>query len=93
MAIDTKLRGCDLARRQVVDVMASGQTQDRASVLQRKTQKPVRIWISEATRASVAKWMEDPLEGRIVAASPKQPFVQCAAFARPKRRCEDKTVF
>lgn len=61
MAIDSKLRGCDLCRMQVVDVMASGQIKERASVLQNKTQKPVRFEISEGTQASVAKWMEDPL--------------------------------
>ena len=61
MAIDSKLRGCDLVRMQVVDVMASGQIKERASVLQSKTQKPLRFEISEGTRASVTKWMEDPL--------------------------------
>jgi hypothetical protein len=61
MAIDSKLRGCDLVRMKVVEVMASGQIRERASVLQSKTQKPVRFEISEGTRASVAKWMEDPL--------------------------------
>ena len=44
-----------------MDVMASGQIKARASVLQSKTQKPVRFEISEGTRASVAKWMENPL--------------------------------
>jgi integrase len=32
-----------------------------ASVLQSKNQKPVRLEISEGTRSSLAKWMEDPL--------------------------------
>lgn len=45
----------------VVDVMASGQIKERASVLQSKTQEPVRFEISQGTRASVAKWMEDEL--------------------------------
>ncbi len=61
MAIDSKLRGCDLVRMKVVDVMASGRIKERASVLQSKTQKPVRFEISEGTRVSVAKWMDDPL--------------------------------
>lgn len=60
MAIDSKLRGCDLVRMKVVDVMASSQIKERASVLQSKTQKPVRFEISEGTRVSTAKWMEDP---------------------------------
>ena len=41
--------------------MATGQIKERASVLQSKSQKPVRFEISEGTRASVVKWMEDPL--------------------------------
>lgn len=61
LAIDCKLRGCDLVRMKVADVMTAGQIKDRASVLQSKTQKPVRFEISEGTRASVAKWMGDPL--------------------------------
>ncbi len=61
MAIDSKLRGCDLVKMKVVDVMASGRIKERASVLQSKTQKPVRFEISEDTRASVEKWMEDEL--------------------------------
>jgi lambda repressor-like predicted transcriptional regulator len=61
MAIDSKLWGCDLARMKVGDLMASRQIKERASVLQSKTQKPVRFEISEGTRASVSKWMDDPL--------------------------------
>lgn len=61
MAIDSKLRGCDLVRMKVVDVMASAQIKKWASVLQGKTQKPVRFEISEGTRVSVSKWMDDPL--------------------------------
>lgn len=61
MAIDSKLRGCDLVKMKLTDVMASDQIKERASVLQSKTHKPVRFEISEGTRTSVAKWMEDPL--------------------------------
>ena len=61
LAIDSKLRGCDLVRMKVVDVMASGQITERASVLQSKTQKLVRFEISEGTRASLVKWMKEPL--------------------------------
>ncbi|WP_069299082.1 tyrosine-type recombinase/integrase [Neptunicoccus sediminis] len=60
-AIDSKLHGCDLVKMKVVDVMASGQIMERASVLQSKTQKSVRFEISEGTRASLARWMKEPL--------------------------------
>jgi hypothetical protein len=55
LAIDSKLRGCDLLKMKVVDVMSSGQIKERASVLQSKAQKPVRFKISEGTRASLAR--------------------------------------
>lgn len=45
----------------VVDVMASGQIKECASVLQSKPQKPVRFEFSEGTRASLARWMREPL--------------------------------
>ena len=61
LAIDSKLRGCDLVKMKVVDVMVSGQIKERASVLQSKTQKPVRFEISEGTRASLVRWMREPL--------------------------------
>lgn len=61
MAIDSKLRGCDLVQLKVVDVFAAGQVKERASVLQSKTRKPVRFEIMEGTRTSVERWMSDPL--------------------------------
>lgn len=60
MAIDSKLRGCDLVLLKVANIYASGQVKERASVLQSKTQKPVRFEISEGTRASVERWMQGP---------------------------------
>lgn len=61
MAIDCKLRGCDLVRMKVIDVMASGQIKERASVLQSKTQKPVKFEITEGTRVSVEQWVKNPI--------------------------------
>ncbi len=43
MAIDSKLRGCDVVKMKVVDVMASGQVKRRVSVLQSETQKPCML--------------------------------------------------
>lgn len=61
MAVDSKLRGCDLVRMKVADVFASGQMKERASVMQSKTQKPVRFEITEGTRKSVSTWLKDPM--------------------------------
>ena len=61
MAVDSKLRGCDLVRMKVADVYLAGNMKERASILQSKTQKPVRFEITEGTRKSVAKWLDDSL--------------------------------
>lgn len=61
MATDSKLRGCNLVKIKVTDVMSSGQIKERASVLRSKTQKPVRFEISKGTRASIEKWVVDEL--------------------------------
>ena len=60
MAIDCKLRGCDLVCLKVNDVYAAGRVKERASVTQRKTRKPDRFEITEATRLSVERWIKDP---------------------------------
>jgi hypothetical protein len=60
MAIDCKLRGCDLVCLKVNDVFAPGRVKERASVAQRKRHKPVRFKITETTRLSVECWIKDP---------------------------------
>jgi hypothetical protein len=54
LAIDSKLRGCDLVRLQVDDVCAGGRVRDRGTVIQKKTGRPVQFalvppWSSDAT--------------------------------------------
>ena len=61
MAIDSALRGCDLLRMTVDDMMASGQIKERAHVLQSNPKKPVRFEIPPKRPVWVAKWMDDPL--------------------------------
>ncbi len=60
LAIDSKLRGCDLVKLKVVDVFSGGQVKERASITQCKTRHPVRFEITEETRKSIAAWLEDP---------------------------------
>ncbi|SDI89112.1 tyrosine-type recombinase/integrase [Alloyangia pacifica] len=61
LAIDSKLRGCDLVRLKVADVYAAGQVKQRASIIQSKTRKPVRFEIAEGTRNSLGSWLDDPM--------------------------------
>ncbi|MDO6758445.1 tyrosine-type recombinase/integrase [Phaeobacter inhibens] len=58
IAIDSKLRGCDLVRLRVADVYSAGQVKERASILQSKTNQPVRFEITEGTRASLKAWLD-----------------------------------
>jgi integrase len=57
LAIDSKLRGCDLVRLQVDDVCAGGRVRDRGTVIQKKTGRPVQFEITEQTRASIRDWL------------------------------------
>jgi integrase len=53
LAIDSKLRGCDVVSLTVEDVAPNGVAIDRATVRQRKTGHPVRFELSEQTRDAV----------------------------------------
>ncbi len=53
IAIDSKLRGCDVVSLRVEDVAPHGYTVDRAMVRQRKTGRPVKFEITEQTRQAV----------------------------------------
>ena len=58
LAIDSKLRGCDLVNLHVRDVTHGNQILPRAMVIQRKTQRPVQFELTEPTRAAVSAWIE-----------------------------------
>jgi integrase len=53
MAIDSKLRGCDLVKLKVNDVMRNGKIMPRAVVIQQKTHQPVHFEITEQSRESL----------------------------------------
>jgi integrase len=53
LAIDSKLRGCDVVALKVEDVAPSGYAVDRATVRQKKTRQPVRFELTEQTRQAV----------------------------------------
>ena len=57
LAIDSKLRGCDLVSLRVRDISTGGVIARRAVVLQRKTGRPVQFEISDLTRAALADWI------------------------------------
>ena len=57
LAIDSKLRGCDLVRLKIDDLCVGGRLRERATIIQRKTDRPVQFELTEQTRASVEDWL------------------------------------
>jgi integrase len=57
LAVDSKLRGCDLVGLRIADVAPNGYAVDRASVKQRKTGRPVRFEITEQTRQAIDDYL------------------------------------
>jgi integrase len=62
LAIDSKLRGCDVVAIRVDDVAPNGYAVDRATVRQRKTGRPVRFELTDQTRQSIDDYLR--LTGR-----------------------------
>ena len=58
LAIDSKLRACDLLCLRVSDVMVGGRIGSRAMIMQRKTQRRVQFEITARTREAVMDWMQ-----------------------------------
>jgi integrase len=58
LAIDSKLRACDLTKLRVLDVCHGQYVSPRATVMQQKTQRPVQFEITEQTRESVEAWIK-----------------------------------
>jgi integrase len=59
LAIDSKLRGCDLVGLRVHDVVHGNRVAARAIVMQKKTERPVQFEITEQTRESVTAWIAE----------------------------------
>jgi integrase len=57
LAIDSKLRGCDVVALKIDDIAPSGYSVDRATVRQKKTGRPVRFELTEATRQAVDDYL------------------------------------
>jgi integrase len=58
LAIDSKLRACDLVKLRTTDVLHGSSFLPRASVVQQKTGQPVRFEITEPTRAALQQWID-----------------------------------
>ena len=86
LAIDSKLRGCDLVNLRVCDVTHGTQMLARAMVVQRKTQRPVQFELTEPTRSAVTAWIEKtklkPEQYLFPSRVAKSPHVSTRQYAR-----------
>jgi len=89
LAVDSKLRSCDLVRLRVRDITHGNQVANRAIVMQQKTRRPVQFEITEQTRESVTAWIrcagrrpEDYLFPSRLSASPHLSTRQDARIVR-----------
>ncbi len=58
LAIDSKLRGCDVVKIRIGELVSGGRVRARATVVQQKTGRPVQFELLEPARASIQAWLE-----------------------------------
>lgn len=58
LAIDSKLRGCDIVKMKIGDVVAGGSIRNRATIIQQKTSRPVQFELMADARSSLLAWLE-----------------------------------
>jgi len=82
LAIDSKLRGCDLVRLQVNDVCAGGRVRDRGTVIQTKTGRPVQFetWSRPGPRSMIGCRRSN--SGTGATCSRAQPHLSTRQYAR-----------
>ncbi len=76
LAIDSKLRGCDLVELRVKDITHANQVASRAIVMRHNTHKPVQFEITEQTRDIVSN-LDYPssTENRTIPISKLSPYI------------------
>ena len=58
LAIDSKLRGCDLVKIKIGTLVSGPDIRSRAMVIQQKTGRPVQFELMSDARASLLAWLE-----------------------------------
>lgn len=97
LAIDSKLRGCDLVRMKIGDVVSGGQIRTRAVIIQQKTGRQVQFKLLSDARSSllacsnvgVARWKIISSQAGSIATSSKHPPVCAACRQRGDWRAPD----
>jgi integrase len=87
LAIDRKLRACDLVRLRIDDVLAGDRVRDRATVVQKKTGRPVKFEITEQTRSAIGEWV-----AALGAARGKYCFQAASGSSRTSRHANTRAI-
>jgi integrase len=90
LAIDSKPRGCDLVRLQVGDIALGGRAVARATVVQRKTRRPVQFELTEQTRDALEAWIAQarlcPGEFLFPSRMTRSPHLSTRQYARTVKK-------
>jgi integrase len=92
LALDSKLRGCDLVRLKVSDLLSSSGVKRRVVTVQQKTGRPVQFEVTEQTRRSIAAWVEGKRLGFDDWLFPSRVKAGCHLTTRQYARLVDKWV-
>jgi integrase len=92
LALDSKLRGCDLIRLRVSDLVSASGVKRRVMILQQKTGRPVQFEVTEQTRRSIAAWVERKGLGTDDWLFPSRMNARCPLSTRQYARLVDKWV-
>jgi integrase len=87
LAIDSKLRGCDVVALKVDDIAPNGYAIDRATVRQKKTGRPVKFELTDQTRQAIDGYLRDVSKkaGRIsVYEPPNRPVYDDTPICTPR---------
>lgn len=57
LAIDNKLRGCDIVKMKIGTIVAGGALRTRATVIQEKTHRPARFELMTEARKTLLTWL------------------------------------
>ena len=86
LALDSKLRGCDLLALRVSDLLSASAVRSRVVILQRKTGRPVQFEVTEQSRRSIASWIEarklEPGDWLFPGRSKKRAHLSTRQYAR-----------
>ena len=92
LAIDSRLRACDLVKLRVRDVCHGQSVASRTIVLQQKTQRPVQFEITEPTREAVGAWIVPAGLDQVSSLFPSRPHRSTHLSTRQYARIVDSWV-